>query len=164
MCVHVHTSLIWRQAVVSLHHFLVSLVRKRHYIEAFLFSDLPSVLVFFFFFFFLRSKVFCIWVMPAFCWHMLILQIGSMSNCVRLKRSYRLSLVIQSLNISLGSFANNCDYVSSFEQGMKRKEGREKYVFSYWSKIQVTFSVAGTSYDSTDPNVSLVHSGYECGP
>ena len=31
------------------------------------------------------------------------------------------------------------------------------------SKIQVTFSVAATLYDSTDPNVSLAHSSYECG-
>lgn len=73
--------------------------------------------------------MFCIWVMPYFCWHVPILQIGCVSNCVRLKRSCRLPLITQSLNVGLGNFANNCDYVSSSEQGMKRKEGHEKYVF-----------------------------------
>jgi len=51
-----------------------------------------------------------------------------MSNCVRLKRSYRLPLVTQSLNVSLGTLANNRDYVSSSEQTMKMKEGHEKYL------------------------------------
>lgn len=32
------------------------------------------------------------------------------------------------------------------------------------SKIRVTFSIAVTLYDSADPNVSVVHSSYECGP
>lgn len=62
------------------------------------------------------------------------------------------------MNVGLGTFASNCDYVSSSEQGMR------KMYSNIGSKIRVTFSIAVTLYDSADPNVSVVHSSYECGP
>lgn len=87
--VHVYTSLIWKQPVVSLHHSLVSQVGMLY--GRFLLLDLLQAWFSFLLFHSLESEVFCAWVMPDFGW---CVQMGCVSNC-GLKSSYRLPLIPQ---------------------------------------------------------------------
>lgn len=64
--VHVYTSLIWKQPVVSLHHSLVSQVGMLY--GRFLLLDLLQAWFSFLLFHSLESEVFCAWVMPGFGW------------------------------------------------------------------------------------------------